>query len=95
MPGMCLAVVAVAAMLVVGGGSATAMVEEAAMEAAEEAGNGPGRWQLCSLFKFKPIFFSPSLPPPPKAKGTLLSLAMRHILGVASLLLSSMCCHQH
>jgi hypothetical protein len=43
---MCLAAVAVAAMSVVGGGSATATVEEAAMEAAEEAGDGPGGWQL-------------------------------------------------
>jgi hypothetical protein len=48
MPGMCLALVAVAAMLVVWGGSATATVEEAAMAAAEEADetdNGP---QVCT-----------------------------------------------
>jgi hypothetical protein len=32
-------------------------VEEAATEAAEEAGNGPGGWQLCSVFYFSPIFF--------------------------------------
>jgi hypothetical protein len=38
---MCLAVVAVAAMLVVGRGSATATVEEAVMAAAEEADDGP------------------------------------------------------
>jgi hypothetical protein len=38
---MCLAVVAVAAMLVVGRGSATATVEEAAMAAAEEADDRP------------------------------------------------------
>jgi hypothetical protein len=57
MPGMCLAVVAVAAMSVVGGGSATARVEEAATEAAEEAGDGPGGWRLCSVFYFSPIFF--------------------------------------
>jgi hypothetical protein len=37
---MCLAVVAVAAMSVVGQGSATATVEEAAMAAAEESGGG-------------------------------------------------------
>jgi hypothetical protein len=57
MPGMCLVVVAVAGMLVVGGGSAMAMVEEAAMEAAEKAGNGPGGWRLCSVFHFSPILF--------------------------------------
>jgi hypothetical protein len=39
---MCLAVVAVAAMSVVGWVSATAMVEEAVTAAAEEAGNGRG-----------------------------------------------------
>jgi hypothetical protein len=38
---MCLTVVAVVAMSVVGQGSATAMVEEAAMAAAEEADYGP------------------------------------------------------
>jgi hypothetical protein len=54
---MCLAVVAVTAMLVVGGGSATAMVEEAATEAAEVVGDGPGGWRLCSVFYFSPIFF--------------------------------------
>ncbi len=54
---MCLAVVAVVAMSVVGGGSITATVEEAATEAAEEAGHGPGGWRLCSVFYFSPIFF--------------------------------------
>ncbi len=54
---MCLAVVAVATMSVVGGESVTAMVEEAAMEAAEEAGDGPGGWRLCCVFYFSPIFF--------------------------------------
>jgi hypothetical protein len=54
---MCLAVVAVAAMSVVGGGSATATVEEATTEAAEEAGDGPGGWRLCNVFYFSPIFF--------------------------------------
>jgi hypothetical protein len=41
MPGMCLAVVAVAEMLVVEEGSVMAMVEEAPTAAAEEADNGP------------------------------------------------------
>jgi hypothetical protein len=35
-----------------------ATVQEAAMEAAEEAGDGPGGWGLCSVFYFSPIFFS-------------------------------------
>jgi hypothetical protein len=39
---MCLAVMAVAAMFVVGQGSTTAKVEEAAPAAAEEAGTGWG-----------------------------------------------------
>jgi hypothetical protein len=38
---MCFTVVTVAAMSVVGWGSATAMVEESATAAAEEADNGP------------------------------------------------------
>ena len=88
---MCLTVVAVAAMSVVGGGSATATKDEAATEAAEEAGNGPGGWRLCSVFYFSPIFFSPSPPLPPKAEATLWSLAMRHIPGVSSLLFLLMC----
>ena len=54
---MCLAVVALAAMSAVGGGSKTAMVGEAATEVAEEAGDGPGGWRLCSVFYFSPIFF--------------------------------------
>jgi hypothetical protein len=41
MPVMCLAVVAVAAMLVVGRGSTTAMVEEVETAAVEKADNGP------------------------------------------------------
>ncbi len=41
-PGMCLAVVVVAAMTVWEGGSVMATVEEAATAAAEEAGNGRG-----------------------------------------------------
>jgi hypothetical protein len=43
--------------LVVGGGSTMAMEEEAATEAAEEVGNGPGGWPLCSIVYFSPIFF--------------------------------------
>jgi hypothetical protein len=42
MPGMCLTVVAVVAMLVVGQGSAVATVVEAAKVAAEEADDGLG-----------------------------------------------------
>jgi len=41
-PGMCLAVVMVAAMTVWEGGSTTTMVEEAAMAAADKADNGWG-----------------------------------------------------
>jgi hypothetical protein len=41
MPGMCLTVVAVAAMLVVGRGSTMVTVEEAVTVAAEEADDGP------------------------------------------------------
>ncbi len=41
-PGMCLTIVAMAAMSVWEGGSATAMVEEVAMAAAEEADDGWG-----------------------------------------------------
>jgi hypothetical protein len=69
--------------LVVEGGSAAATEEEAAMEAAEEAGDGLGGWRLCSVFYFSPNFFSPSPPPPPKAKATLRSLAVRHIPSVS------------
>jgi hypothetical protein len=50
MPGMCLVVVAVAAMLVVGRGSLAAMVEEAAMAVVEEVEDGqklhPETWKL-------------------------------------------------
>jgi hypothetical protein len=52
MPGMYLAVVAVAAMSVMGGGITAAMVEETATAAAEELNNGLGRWWLCSVFYF-------------------------------------------
>jgi hypothetical protein len=54
---MCLAVVAVAAMLVVGGVSATETVVEVATAAAEEADDGRGGWRLCSVIYFSPIFF--------------------------------------
>jgi hypothetical protein len=87
---MCLAVVAVAAMSVVRGGSATARVQEAATEVAEEADDGPGGWRLCSVFYCSAIFFSPSPLPSPKAEATLRSLAVRHIPGVPSSLLSLM-----
>jgi hypothetical protein len=59
MLGMCLAMVAVAAMLVWEGGSAKATVEEAATAAAEE-GRG-GQWvgwpTLCNVFFFSTIIF--------------------------------------
>ncbi len=61
MPGMYLAVVAVAAMSMVGRGSATGMVEEAAMAAAEEADNGRGEWGLrvySIYFYLVHLFFS-------------------------------------
>ncbi len=44
MPGMCLAVVAVAAMLVMGRGSTTAIIEEAVTAAAEEVTMGGVGW---------------------------------------------------
>ncbi len=89
---MCLTVVAVAVMSMVGGVSATAMVEEAAMVAAEEVGNGQGGWQLCTVIHVKPFFFLPSPPPPLIFKATVQSLATRHIPGVSSLSLSLMRC---
>ncbi len=61
MPGICLTVVAVAAMLVVGRGSAMAMVDEAATAAAEEADDGwGGRGGLreCTPFIFTSSNFS-------------------------------------
>ncbi len=36
--------------MVLGEGNVTAVVEEAAMAAAEEENDGQGRWQLCSVF---------------------------------------------
>ncbi len=51
MPGMCLAVVVVAAMSVWERGSTMAMVEEAAMAAAEEADDGRGG-QRCAVYYF-------------------------------------------
>jgi hypothetical protein len=50
MPRMCLTVVVVVAMTVWEGGSATAMVEEAATAAAEEADDGRGRQVQFILF---------------------------------------------
>ncbi len=52
---MCVAVVAVAAMSVMGGGSVMATVEEAAMAAAEEADDWRGGWRLCSVFYFTQV----------------------------------------
>jgi hypothetical protein len=49
MPGMCHAVVAVAAMLVMGGGSMTAMVGEVATTAAEDPDNGQGGRQEAKM----------------------------------------------
>jgi hypothetical protein len=71
MPWMCLAVVAVAVMLVWEGGSATAMIEEAARAAAEKADDGRcGR--RCAVYSFLVrLFFSPSPPLPLKAKATV------------------------
>ncbi len=57
MPGMCLAVVVVAAMTVWEGGSATATVEEAATVAAEEADDGRGG-QRCAVYSFLVRLFS-------------------------------------
>ncbi len=50
-PGMCLAVVVVAAMTVWEGGSAMATVKEAIMVAAEEADDGRGG-QCCAVHSF-------------------------------------------
>ena len=59
-PGMCLAVVVVAAMTVWEGGSAKATVEEAATAAAEEADDGRGRL-CCTVYSFLvQLFFSSS-----------------------------------
>jgi hypothetical protein len=51
MPGMCLTMVAVVAMLVVGRRSATAMVEEEGMAAAEEAYARLVAAEHCIFFK--------------------------------------------
>jgi hypothetical protein len=56
-------------MSVVGGGSAMATVEEAATKAAEEAGDGPGGWRLCSEFYFSPIFFLTVTAAPTEGRG--------------------------
>jgi hypothetical protein len=75
-------VVAVAAMSVWEGGSATAMVEEAATVAAEEADDGRGG-QRCAVYIFLVrLFFSPSPPLPLNAKATvrLLSFLLQTLL---------------
>jgi hypothetical protein len=94
-PGMCLAVVAVAEMLVWEGRSATATVEVAAMVAAEEADDGRGR-QRCAAYSFLvQLFFSPSLPLPLKAKATvgLLSFLPQTLLVDCCLHRFHHCCH--
>jgi hypothetical protein len=74
-PGMCLAVVVMVAMMVWEGGSATAMVEEAATAAAEEADDGRGRLR-CAVYSFLVrLFFSPSPPLPMKAEATVRPLS--------------------
>ncbi len=74
-PGMCLAVVVVVAMTVWEGGSATAMVEEAATAAAEEAEVGRGG-RRCAVYSFLVrLFFSPSPPLQLKAKGMVRPLS--------------------
>jgi hypothetical protein len=97
MPGMCLAVVAVAAMSVWERGSATAMVEEVATAAAEEADNGRGG-QRCAVYSFLVrLFFSPSPPLPLKAEamGLLLSFLPQTLLNDYCLLCFHHCCHCH
>jgi hypothetical protein len=75
MPGMCLAVVVVAAMTVWEGGSATTMVEEAATAAAEEADDGQGG-RRCAVYSFLVrLFFSPSPPLPLKAEAMVRPLS--------------------
>ncbi len=89
---MWLAVVAVAAMLMVGVVSAMAKVEEAAMVAAEKADKGQGGWRLCTVVHFSPIFFLTVTATTTDTKATVQSLTTRHILGVLSLLLPLMHC---
>jgi hypothetical protein len=75
MPRMCLAVVVLAAMTVWEGESATAMVEEAAMAAAEDVDDGRGG-QRCAVYSFLVrLFFSPLPPMPLKAKATVRPLS--------------------
>ncbi len=96
-PGMCLAVVAVAAMLVWEGGSAVATVEEAATAAAEEADNGRGR-QQCAVYSFLvQLFFSPSPPLPLKAKAMVwpLSFLLQTLLVDCCHHRFHHCCHCH
>jgi hypothetical protein len=87
-PGMCLAVVAVVAMSVWEGGSTTAMVEEAATAAAEEADNGWGR-RRCAVYSFLvQLFSSPSPPLPLKAEA-----AVRLLFFLPQTLLVDCCLH--
>jgi hypothetical protein len=89
MPGMYLAVVAVAAMLLWEGGSSTATVEEAATAAAEEADDERGG-QRCAVYSFLvQLFFSSSLPLPLKAEATV-----RPLLFLPQTLLVDCCLHR-
>ncbi len=87
-PGMCLAVVVVAAMTVWERGSVTATVEEAATAAADEADDGRGG-QCYAVYSFLVrLFFSPSPPLPLKAKATV-----RPLLFLPQTLLVDCCLH--
>jgi hypothetical protein len=89
MPGMCLAVVVVAAMTVWEGGNATAMVEEAATVAADEVDDGRGG-QHCAIYCFLVrFFFSPSPPLPLKAKAMV-----QPLLFLPQTLLVDCCLHR-
>ncbi len=92
-PGWALSVVTVAAMLVVGGGSTTATVEETATEVAEEAGDGPGGWRLCSVFYFSPIFFLTVDAAATKGRGNITVFSREASSGrMSTSLFSLMCC---
>ncbi len=74
-PGMCLAMVVVAAMTVWEGGSATATVEEAATAAGDKADDGRGG-RRCAVYSFLVrLFFSPSPPLSLKAQATVRPLS--------------------
>jgi hypothetical protein len=68
-------VVVVVAMTVWEGWSATAMVEEAAMAAAEEVEDGRGGRCCAVIFFLFQLFFLPSPPLPLKAKATVRPLS--------------------